>query len=110
MRCYISLHHHHWMWDLNYFSRFTNNVLLMLALLMLPVGLSTLSIVHDLEMEPETHLQHQCEIYDAIQTAVHSSDFELPVVNQTPEYHHTILTEAHLNVYELPRTRSPPHA
>lgn len=80
----------------------------MLALLMLPVGLSSVSIMHNLEMETETHLQHQCEICDAAQAAVLSSESELFIATQRLDYSHLVVTAAPLHAYELPRKRSPP--
>lgn len=77
---------------------------------MLPVGLSSVSLAHNLEVESESHLVHQCEIYDAIQVAILTSDCALPVVHANHSYYDSVLTEASLNPYELPRTRSPPLA
>ena len=82
----------------------------MLALLMLPVGLSSVSIMHNLEMETETHLQHQCEIFDVVQAAVLSSEPELFIDTHRPDYSHLVVTALPLHAYELPRTRSPPYA
>lgn len=85
-------------------------MLLVLALLMLPVGLSSLSIAHGMDLEPEVHQQHQCEIYDVVENAVITCELGLSVANTQPIYHTYTLFEILYTLYELPRTRSPPLA
>lgn len=85
-------------------------MLLVLALLMLPVGLSSLSIAHGMDVEPEVHQQHQCEIYDVVENAVITCDLGLAIANTQPVYHAYTPFEILYSLYELPRTRSPPHA
>ena len=92
-----------------YFQRLKLNKLLLLSILLLPIGLSTISLVHALEIDQEIHQQHQCKVYDLIQQALSSS----PACNINSEKVQSDRTFYPLaaidNVKQRPRTRSPPH-
>ena len=89
-------------------SRWTNHTLLMLVLLMLPIGLSSLSIAHEYETEHQAHELHQCEVYDAIHNAVVQTSFELPVIAVKAITHNVERTPQPSFLPVRPRTRSPP--
>ncbi|WP_256099384.1 MULTISPECIES: DUF2607 family protein [unclassified Vibrio] len=95
---------------MNLFSRTAKRTLLILSLFMLPLSLNISSIVHELEMGEEVHAQHHCGIYDAVQSAVHSSSFPITTKTQAPTYQKLTRFAVSLSLFELPRTRSPPLA
>ncbi len=77
-------------------------------MLIIPVGLSSLSLVHAMEVEQHVHEQHQCEIYDAILNAISYpvSSVTLVALIKCSLSFSTLEETACFTA--LPRTRSPP--
>jgi len=77
-------------------------------MLALPVGLSSLSLVHAMEMNDNIHEQHQCEIYDAVRNALSNALNVAPYLDKTQCFR-TFNTLEQIACFKyLPRTRSPP--
>lgn len=72
---------------------------------MLHLGVSSISITHDLEID---HTSHQCAVYDSIKNALNYRSPELAVI--IPSLHFYCFTpyELQLSPTARPRSRSPP--
>ncbi|MBR9873227.1 MAG: DUF2607 family protein [Vibrionaceae bacterium] len=78
-------------------------------MLLLPLGLSAISLVHSMEMDKNVHEHHTCEVYEAICHALSSySSMSVPSDEAQCYQIFDIQFTAHVSS-ELPRTRSPPH-
>lgn len=77
-------------------------------MLLIPLGWSTISLSHAMEMEQETHDQHQCEFYDVASQGITTS-LNLPVIaeNLTCVQCETSIVLP-VSFKALPRSRSPP--
>ncbi len=77
-------------------------------MLILPVGLSSLSLVHAMEADHHAHEQHQCEIYEAINSAlIIQANSELFLSGDKSLLSLEPLDNATCDAAR-PRTRSPP--
>jgi len=84
--------------------------IVLLAMLLIPLGWSTISLAHAMEQDQEVHHQHQCEFYDVISQALATS-LNLPVLPNNAICVQSF--SAHLSALlfsALPRSRSPPIA
>jgi len=82
--------------------------LLFVVMLLVPVGLSSLSLVHAMEMNNHIHEQHQCEIYDVIRDAVTNPINVAPYLSKSQCFRTFNTLEATVYSKSQPRTRSPP--
>ncbi|AXT72689.1 hypothetical protein DBX26_17115 [Vibrio sp. dhg] len=77
-------------------------------MLLIPLGLSTLSLAHSMETDQNVHEHHTCEIYEAICHAL-SSQSSLSILSDKAQcYQRFDIQLTTLASSELPRTRSPP--
>jgi len=84
--------------------------MVLLAMLLIPLGWSTISLAHAMEQDQEVHHQHQCEFYDVISQALATS-LHLPVLPNNAICVKIFTPNASAFVFSaLPRSRSPPVA
>jgi len=92
------------------FKHFSFKKIVLLTMLLIPLGWSTISLAHAMEQDQEVHQQHQCEFYDVISQGL-ATTLHLPALPNN-----AICVQpfsAHLSALlfsALPRSRSPPVA
>jgi len=81
----------------------------LLAMLLIPLGWSTISLAHAMEMDPEVHHEHQCQFYDVVSQGVASSLHLEVLPNNAICVQAFTCSVSALPFRALPRSRSPPH-
>lgn len=91
-----------------YFHHLKLKKLLLLAMLLIPLGLSAISLAHAMEMDQDVHEHHSCEVYEAICHALSSQSAMVVHSDKAQCYQRFDIQFTTLVSSELPRTRSPP--
>jgi len=90
------------------FLRLRFHKILLLITLLLPIGLSSLSIAHAMESDNHIHEQHQCDLYDVINLALNLSQ-ALSLSSDKAQCYQVFSPLGKISNFKaLPRTRSPP--
>jgi hypothetical protein len=91
-----------------YFHHLKLKKLLLVAMFLIPLGLSAISLAHSIEMDQNVHEQHACEVYEAICHALSSHPTLAVHSDKAQCYQRFDIQFTTLVSTELPRTRSPP--